>query len=75
MLHLSNGNGKLANDTIIFNLPAGKTCPGAMFCKSFAVLNDNGKRSIVDGKHTEFRCFAASSEVQYDAVLDRKSNV
>jgi hypothetical protein len=73
MLHLSNGNGKLSNDTLIFNLPAGKTCPGAMFCKSFAIVNDNGKRSIVDGKHTEFRCFAASSEVQYDAVFNNRA--
>lgn len=73
MLHLSNGNGKLSNDTLIFNLPAGKTCPGAMFCKSFAVVNDDGKRSIVDGKYTEFRCFAASSEVQYDAVFNNRA--
>ena len=74
MLHLSKGNGKLSNDTLIFNLPAGKTCPGAMFCKSFAVVNDDGKRSIVDGKHTEFRCFAASSEVQYDKVFNNRSD-
>lgn len=73
MLHLSNGNGKLSNDTLIFNLPAGKTCPGAMYCKSFAVVNDDGKRSIVDGKYTEFRCFAASSEVQYDAVFNNRA--
>jgi hypothetical protein len=73
MLHLSNGNGKLSNDTLIFSLPAGKTCPGAMFCKSFAVVNDDGKRSIVDGKHTEFRCFAASSEVQYDKVFNNRA--
>jgi len=73
MLHLSNGNGKLSKDTLIFNLPAGKTCPGAMFCKSFAVVDDNGKRSIVDGKYTEFRCFAASSEVQYDAVFNNRA--
>jgi hypothetical protein len=73
MLNLSNGNGKLANDTLIFNLPAGKTCPGAMFCKSFAVVDDNGKRKIVDGKHTEFRCFAASSEVQYDKVFNNRA--
>lgn len=76
MLNLSNGNGKLANDTLIFNLPAGKTCPGAMFCKSFAVVDSNGKRTIQDGEHTEFRCFAASSEVQYDAVYyNRQHNL
>lgn len=73
MLNLSNGNGKLANDTLIFNLPAGKTCPGALFCKSFAVVDDNGKRTIQDTEHTEFRCFAASSEVQYDAVYNNRA--
>ncbi len=74
MLNLSNGNGKLTNDTLIFNLPAGKTCPGAMYCKSFAVVDENGKRKIQDGEHTEFRCFAASSEVQYDAVYNNRAH-
>jgi Gene product 88 len=69
MLKLSIGNGKIAKDTLIFSLPAGKTCPGALYCKSFAVVDANGKRTIKDGEHTEFRCFAASSEVQYDAVF------
>ncbi len=69
MLHFSKGNSKLDAQTLIFNLPAGKTCPGALFCKSFAVVNENGKRTIQDGEHTIFRCFAASSEVQYDAVF------
>lgn len=40
-----------------------------------AVADANGKRSILDGKHTQFRCFAASSEVQYDAVYaNRQAN-
>jgi hypothetical protein len=73
MLNFSNGNSKLAKDTLIFNLPAGKTCPGALFCKSFAVV-ENGKRRIQDGEHTEFRCFAASSEVQYDAVFENRAS-
>lgn len=74
MLTFSKGNAKLGKQTLIFNLPAGKTCPGAMFCKSFAVLNANGKRSIQDGEHTIFRCFAASSEVQYDAVFENRAS-
>jgi hypothetical protein len=73
MLNFSKGNAKLGTHTLIFNLPAGKTCPGAMFCKSFAVVGDDGKRRIVDGEHTEFRCFAASSEVQYDAVFNNRA--
>ena len=74
MLNFSKGNAKLGKHTLIFNLPAGKTCPGALFCKSFAVVDENGKRSIQDGEHTQFRCFAASSEVQYDAVFENRSN-
>ncbi len=74
MLHFSKGNAKLGKQTLIFNLPAGKTCPGALFCKSFAVVDSNGKRSIQDGEHTQFRCFAASSEVQYDAAFENRAN-
>jgi hypothetical protein len=74
MLTFSKGNAKLGTSTLIFNLPAGKTCPGAMFCKSFAVVDDNGKRSIRDGEHTIFRCFAASSEVQYDGAFFNRAN-
>jgi hypothetical protein len=76
MLNFSKGNSKLTKDTLIFNLPAGKTCPGADKCLSTAVADQNGKRRIVDGPNTEFRCFAASSEVQYDGVyLNRKNNL
>lgn len=74
MLHFSHGNAKLNKNTVIFNLPAGKTCPGALFCLSFAVADENGKRSIRDGEHTQFRCFAASSEVQYDGVYQNRAN-
>ena len=68
-LRFSKGNAKLAKDTLIFNLPAGKTCPGALHCKAFATEQADGKRKIVDGPETKFRCFAASCEVQYDAVF------
>ena len=73
-LTFSKGNAKLNKNTLIFNLPAGKTCPGAMLCKSFAVVDDNGKRRIQDGEHTQFRCFAASSEVQYDGAFYNRAN-
>lgn len=74
MLHFSHGNAKLNKNTVIFNLPAGKTCPGALYCLSFAVTDENGKRSIRDGEHTQFRCFAASSEVQYDGVYQNRAD-
>jgi hypothetical protein len=74
MLNFSNGNSKLAKDTLIFNLPAGKTCPGALFCKSFAVVDENGKRHIQDTEQTEFRCFAASAEAQYTQVFENRAS-
>jgi len=57
------GNGKLPRTTAIFNLPAGHTCPFAKECLSKA-NRLTGK--IIDGEHCRFRCFAASSEAQYD---------
>ena len=75
MLHLSKGNGKLSGDTLIFSLPAGKTCPGADQCKSMAMLDaSTGKRYIQDGPNTLFRCFAASSETQYDQVFNNRAD-
>jgi hypothetical protein len=75
MLHLSKGNGKLSGDTLIFSLPAGKTCPGADQCKSMAMLDaTTGKRYIQDGPNTLFRCFAASGEVQYDAPFNNRAD-
>jgi hypothetical protein len=74
MLNLSKGNAKLGKGTLVFSLPAGKTCPGALHCKSFAVVNANGKRTIKDGAETIFRCFAASSEVQYDQVFNNRAD-
>jgi hypothetical protein len=74
MLHFSKGNSKLDKETLIFNLPAGKTCPGALHCLSMAVADANGKRKIVDGTHTIFRCFAASSEVQYNDVFYNRAD-
>lgn len=73
MLKFSKGNAKLGKQTLIFNLPAGRTCPGALYCKSFAVVRTDGKRFIQDGEQTQFRCFAASSEVQYDGAYHNRA--
>jgi hypothetical protein len=73
MLNFMKGNAKLGKQTLIFNLPAGKTCPGALECKSWAVVDNNGKRTIRDGEHTQFRCFAASGEVQYDGAFNSRA--
>lgn len=76
MLTFSKGNDKLDKQTVIFNLPAGTTCPGANKCLSMVRIDDNGNRKIWDGPQTEFRCFAASSEVQYTNVYNsRQANL
>jgi hypothetical protein len=76
MLTFSKGNDKLDKQTLIFNLPAGTTCPGANICLSMVRIDSNGKPKIWDGPNTEFRCFAASSEVQYPNVFkSRQANL
>ena len=90
MLKFSKANAKtqaLANDAELaeyltdkrkiysLDLLSGYSCPSAEKCLSKAVVQDNGKRKIKDGKHTEFRCFSASQEVQYTNVYNsRKHN-
>ena len=57
-----------------FDLLSGYSCPFAEKCLSKAVLIE-GKRKIKDGPKTEFRCFSASQEVQYNGVYNkRKAN-
>ncbi len=67
----------LANKRKIYSLDllSGYSCPFAKACLSKAVVGDNGKRKIQDGKDNEFRCFSASQEVQYNGVYNlRKHN-
>lgn len=74
LLKMSLGNAKLTKDVLIFNLPAGHSCPGAKDCKT-SVSEVDGKRKIVDGPHNVFRCYAATAEVIYPAVYKaRKHN-
>jgi len=59
-----------------FSLPAGKTCPGALKCRSSAVRDDQGHARVKDSNTCEFRCFAASDEARYPNVFDsRRSNL
>jgi len=64
-LKFNRGNAKLGKQIYTFSLPAGHSCPFAKECLSKAGRNGEG---IQDGKHTRFRCFAASSEAQYEVV-------
>lgn len=56
----------LANRRKVYSLdlPAGWSCPGACDCLA-RVHIVNGKRKLIDGPKTKFRCFSASQEVQY----------
>lgn len=58
-----------------FDLLSGFSCPFAKDCLSKAVEQPDGKRKIVDGPHTEFRCFSASQEVLFTNLYKlRKGN-
>jgi Gene product 88 len=61
------GNNKFGKRTT-FSLSAGWSCPGARDCMA-RVDMETGE--LTDGKHTEFRCFAASMEARMPSV--RKS--
>ena len=76
LLSFQKGNAKLSPDTLLFSIPAGKTCSiGADKCLSMPREKD-GKRSIQDGPNCEFRCFAASQEVLFPSVYEsRKKNL
>ena len=90
MLKFSNANAKieaLKNDAELseyltdkrkvysLDLLSGYSCPFAEACLSKAVVQPNGKRKIQDGHKTQFRCFSASQEVQYNGVYNlRKHN-
>lgn len=50
-----------------FDLLSGWSCPFAKLCRSKVKLVD-GKRKVVDGQHTQFRCFSASQEATYTNV-------
>lgn len=66
-LQFSFGNAKVKN-AIIFDLPAGQTCPGAEKCLAMV---KSGK--IWDGPRQEFRCYAASIEVLYKNVHAKRT--
>lgn len=88
MLKWSKANAKIQNLTQVdsikpylnnrkvysLDLLSGWSCPFANNCLSKVTIK-NGKRSIQDGKNTEFRCFSATQEVMYTNVYNlRKHN-
>lgn len=67
-LKFGNGNAKLSTAIATFSLPAGHSCPFAKECLSKA---DKLTGRITDGKHCQYRCFAATAEARHTSV--RKS--
>lgn len=70
-LSFSIGNAKLSKAIGTFSLPAGHTCPFAKNCLS-TVDRNTGK--LMDGKHCQFRCFAASAEARLTNVRESRWN-
>lgn len=68
-LRLASGNAKLSNDTLIFDIPAGFTCPAAKECLAFA-NKKSGK--IRDGKQATIRCYAATQEAAFSNVRNKR---
>jgi hypothetical protein len=62
MLKFAFGNRKLNKGQIIFDLPAGHSCPFARECKAMAMPDGSG---LVQGPHTRFRCYAATAELVF----------
>jgi len=64
------GNRKIYSLDIL----SGWSCPFAKECHS-KVVDVNGKLKVVDGPHTQFRCFSASQEALFQKVYKlRKDN-
>lgn len=58
-----------------FDILSGHNCPYSRDCKSMAVEKPAGGRMVVDGPHTDFRCFSASQEAFYTPLYNlRKAN-
>lgn len=87
LLSFSTENSKIGN-MLIFSLPAGWTCPFANKCmkkverdryfdpeKIGKTINGkpySGEVKWERGKETEFDCFAANQEMQYDEVRNKR---
>ena len=57
-----------------FDLLSGWSCPFARDCMA-KVQEVDGKKKLVDGPHTQFRCFSASQEATFPSAYNkRKAN-
>jgi len=79
-LKFSRGNAKLdalekyvKGQVWTFSLLSGHSCPYAKDCKSQVEIV-NGKRQVVDGPHTKWRCFSASQEALFTNVYNSRNH-
>ncbi len=74
-LKFSKGNAKLGKNIQTISLLSGWSCPFAHDCLSKAVMDETtNKRTVVDGKHTQFRCFSASQEALYNGTYNQRKH-
>lgn len=68
--------GYLANKRKVysFDILSGHNCPYAKQCRSAVIVGADGKRKVVDGPETVFRCFSASQEALYTPVYNLRKN-
>ena len=58
-----------------FSLLSGFSCSKALDCQTYAIKDKaTGKRTVLDGKHAEFRCFSAIQEAQYPSVYNQRKH-
>jgi len=57
-----------------FDILSGWSCPFANDCLSKVVQLYTGKRKLVDGPKTQFRCFSASQEALFPDVYNLRKN-
>lgn len=69
MLKFARGNTKLIRGQVIFDLPAGWTCPFAKECHAKAARDGS---SLTQGEHTRFRCYAATAELVFKGARDNR---
>ena len=58
-----------------FSLLSGFSCPKALDCQAYAIENKvTGKRTLMDGKHSKFRCFSARDEARLPSVYNQRKH-
>ena len=58
-----------------FSLLSGFSCPKALDCQTYAIKDKvTGKRTVLDGKYSKYRCFSAQQEAQYPSVYNQRKH-